>query len=87
LSIEKKQFLQKISKNAIFITLKNVLKNFSNKKFHFDQKTSVYHLFAMFFQTHKKIQTKRSGVKQLQSSAYEKSPFRTGPNSLNASNR
>jgi len=54
LSIEKKQFLQKISKNAIFITLKNVLKNFSNKKFHFGQKTSVYHLFAIFFQTRKK---------------------------------
>ncbi len=54
LSIEKSNFYKKFQKIAIFITLKNVLKNFSNKKFHFDQKTSIYHLFVAFFSKQKK---------------------------------
>ena len=49
LSIEKSNFYKKFQKFEISITRKNVLKNFRHKKFHFDQKKSIYHLFRYIF--------------------------------------
>lgn len=49
LSIEKRNFYKKFQKFEISITRKNVLKNFRHKKFHFDQKKSIYHLFRYIF--------------------------------------
>ena len=50
----KTHFLQKISKACDFHHIKNVLKKFRHKKFHFNQKTSIFHLFATLFSKHTK---------------------------------